>query len=361
MCPQCGALQKERGSACELCGSSLDGFDELVSDESAVEDESVAVELDVPVAPVAPVAATPTAVGGFCTSCGSPFPEGARFCGTCGRRLVALTPGPAVDAAPSGAAPAAGEAPAETSADTPTEGLGRQVLIVIGAGVLLVVGLFFVTVASKRSNGGTGNPAETTELSFTPAPLAPEVESEVTRLREEVESATGANRRVAQTRLTDYLVSEGRFDLAGDVQEAIARESNAEVDWIRAGNLYYDWMERVDGQERVVYAKKAVATYQQALAINPDNLDVRTDMAVAFMYDPENQMEAIANTNSVLEVDSNHVQANFNKGIMLLRIGRYDDAVRQFQRVKTLVGDSGNPIYQRAESALEAVAQVRAS
>ena len=178
---------------------------------------------------------------------------------------------------------------------------------------------------------------------------------------DEIAALTGAEKRARQGDLIEFYIAQSRPDLASAVQDSIARETGAEVDWIRAGNLYYDWMDGVDGPPKAAYAKKAIAAYQEALALNPNNHDVRTDMAIAYMYDPDNSMQAIIQTNQVLEENPDHVQANFNKGIMLLRINRYDEAVVQLERVKSILGDSTNQIYQRADEALRAAEQLRAN
>ena len=66
-------------------------------------------------------------------------------------------------------------------------------------------------------------------------------------------------------------------------------------------------------------------------------------------------MMAIQETNRVLEQDSLHIQANFNRGVMLANINRIDQAVDQFEKVKRIIGDESNPIYQRADQAIESV------
>ena len=86
--------------------------------------------------------------------------------------------------------------------------------------------------------------------------------------------------------------------------------------------------------------------------LDDENLDVRTDMAIAYLYDPENAMMAIQETNKVLESDSLHIQANFNRGIMLTQINRRDQALEQFEKVKRIIGDSEDPVFQRASDAI---------
>ncbi|TDI69444.1 MAG: tetratricopeptide repeat protein [Bacteroidetes bacterium] len=108
-------------------------------------------------------------------------------------------------------------------------------------------------------------------------------------------------------------------------------------------------MESQTPVERAYFARKSIAAYRRALEINPENLDARTDMAIAYMYDSENPMMAIQETMKVLESDSLHVNANFNRAIMLLQINRVDQAIEQLRKVKRIVGDPDNAVYIQAD------------
>ncbi len=388
VCPHCGAVQRGEASACDLCGSSLteDG-DPVASQGDGSRGEPVSEAADAATGHRSKsrtrhvVAASSRKrkdagpvmkAGGFCTHCGSAYLEGARFCGACGEKIVVLddsgetaeeveekeSDGQTVTT-PVRELPAKGDAAVPSRAATDRE-LGRQVLIVVGAGVLLVVGLFFITLASKSTGGDAPPPASGTLVEVTPDPLPADLAAAASILEDEIDRSSGEERRQKQGELIDFYVMQSRLDLAAQVQDSVAHETGSEVDWIRAGNLYYDWMEGIEGPEKGAYAKKAITAYQKALALNPANHDVRTDMAIAYMYDPDNGMQAISETNKVLEDEPEHIQANFNKGIMLLRIGRHDEAGAQFKRVQAIIGDSTNQIYQRAEAALQAVEQLRA-
>jgi Flp pilus assembly protein TadD len=141
------------------------------------------------------------------------------------------------------------------------------------------------------------------------------------------------------------------MDHAGKVQEQIAEESPSAEAWELAGNLHFDWMQtRVNDGERIASATRAIRSYLAALELDPDNLDVRTDLGVAYLNDPANAMEAVLQTNLVLEADPDHVQANFNKGIMLVQIGRLDDAIGQFQKVQQLT-ERDSEVFRRAVEA----------
>jgi hypothetical protein len=59
-------------------------------------------------------------------------------------------------------------------------------------------------------------------------------------------------------------------------------------------------------------------------------------------------MEAIRQTNLVLEKDADHLMANYNKGVFLMRINRLDQALEQFERVKVLAG-AESPYYRQAD------------
>jgi cytochrome c-type biogenesis protein CcmH/NrfG len=74
---------------------------------------------------------------------------------------------------------------------------------------------------------------------------------------------------------------------------------------IKLGNLYYD------GQ---VYPQ-AIQYYEKALAIQPKNADVRTDLGTAYWYtgDPD---KAIASFEKALAIRPNHPDTLFNLGIV---------------------------------------------
>lgn len=242
--------------------------------------------------------------------------------------------------------------PKPPKAEPSTGSVGKQVGIVVVAALLVVVSLFVITSISKQPSGATQQPGDPVPF-VSEGPLPDQFAAREKALRAELDAATSVEdqERIRRS-LIDVYLSAARLDLAGQETREVAILTGAERDWIASGNMFYDWMETKPVAERSPWAVQAIASYGEALAINPDNNDVRTDMAIAYMYDPQNPMLAIQETNAVLARDSLHIQANFNRGIMLMQINRLDQAREQFERVKTLVGDTENPVYQRAVEAL---------
>ena len=77
--------------------------------------------------------------------------------------------------------------------------------------------------------------------------------------------------------------------------------------WMQLGNLYFD----------SDLPEKAIAAYKEALAINPDNADVLTDMGV--MYRKSGKYDkAVQSFDKAVGVDPKHEIARFNKGIVLM-------------------------------------------
>jgi len=99
--------------------------------------------------------------------------------------------------------------------------------------------------------------------------------------------------------------------------------------------------------------RRAIAAYEEVLEQNPGNHDVRTDMATVLLRS-NNPMRGVEELNRVLGEDSTFVPARFNKGLALLWIGRYEQAIEQFEAVQDLAGET-SPQYQQAEQAIELV------
>ena len=356
-CESCGARIDAGAEVCNLCGTPT----EIASNDD-VERDAEADSLEVP------VRVEGTSFDPECDTCGHSNPDGSRFCNRCGSRLVPSRHS-ASDSSRPKAIPASEGKPgfdlarAELSEADQRKGIthledddravGKQVIIVVSAALLLVVVLYVVTVMSGGSAGDFSAVAQPQAGEQTIEPLASQWQDREDEIMAEMESASTVEDRIdARRRLIDLYFAADRLDFAADQTALIAEATQSEEEWILAGNLYFDWMQRAPQSQKAPWAQKAVAAYQGALAINPDNLDVRTDMAIAYMYDPQNSMMAIQETNRVLESDSLHIQANFNRGIMLSQINRLDQAIEQFETVKRIIGDPSDPVYQRAENAI---------
>lgn len=234
--------------------------------------------------------------------------------------------------------------------DETDKAVGKQIMFVVSAALLLVVVLYAVTAMSDGAS--TSPAADVAVVEDEVEPLASQWADRETELKADIDGATGEAQLEARRRLIDLYFAADRLDLAAEQTGLIAEATGSEEEWILAGNLYFDWMQRATDSRKATWARRAVASYQAALNMNPSNLDVRTDMAIAYLYDPQNSMMAIQETNRVLEEDSLHIQANFNRGIMLTQINRVDQALEQFEKVKRIVGNPDDPVYQRAVDAI---------
>jgi rRNA-processing protein FCF1 len=104
-------------------------------------------------------------------------------------------------------------------------------------------------------------------------------------------------------------------------------------------------------------SRAGVRYYERYLAVRPDDVDARSDMASLLFYSGQTD-RAIQQVGQVLEDDSNHVNANFNLGIFYWQ-GRRDlqAAADQMNRVIELTEDDSREhgTLERARLALQQI------
>src|SRR5690625_5994584 len=135
-CAECGALVADGATTCDLCGSKV---------ETSAQD-----------------AATSTEAQGddrFCNHCGWRNPAGSRFCAGCGKPLPA-----AEGARPTMPPAAAPELDAPASTSTNPSDVGKQLSLLVGGGVLIILALYIITLVSKQ-NVRTAGPVQLPTLS----------------------------------------------------------------------------------------------------------------------------------------------------------------------------------------------------
>lgn len=140
------------------------------------------------------------------------------------------------------------------------------------------------------------------------------------------------------TEFRDLLTTDQRNLLDG----LMSLESNPnDLDSIlQVGNAYYALRDQTGS---AAFAQKGIDYYTRYLQAEPDDADVRTDMAVLYFYIGETD-RAIQEASQVIEVDPAHPQANFNLGIFYWR-GRsdYQAAASQFMTVIDVLETSSDP------------------
>lgn len=379
-CPECGARLTAAAEQCDLCGEPVAPSEAAaapIPTEAPAESVEPVPAPDVTepdvaeaVEPVASAHRPALPQGVYCNQCGWKNPVGARFCSMCGAPLQAVDPALLPDT------PVPVSLPPKASASTPLvpvmppeqpsaaasdvqarvdhRTISRQVGIIIGAGVLLVVALFLVTAVSKTRPAASPVPTAPSAVdSGTLPPLDAQVAAQVEALEGEIEQLSGEARLAKQRELVVVLSGAARLDRAALAQQEVAEATNAPDDWKRAGDLFYDWMDPLQGAEKARIAAQAVNAYQRVLDADPNDLDVRTDMATAYLSSNQ-PMQGVAEIKRVLDADPNHLHARFNYGIMLAMIGRTEVAIEQFEQIKSQV-DETSTYYRQADDAIRAL------
>jgi len=225
-----------------------------------------------------------------------------------------------------------------------------QVGTVIVGGIFLMILVYALTVSNE--------PSEKTGLEEY-GHLPKELAVKVSALEDQIWEEDDSERKSAKIReLISLYTLEGRLDLAAGIQRSLAEIVNTAGAWDLAANMYFDWMLQVDEPERLIFAKYAIDSYRRSLELNPSNIGVQTDLAAAYMYYPGFMEQAVEQTNLVLAIHPDHVQANFNLGIMMARTKQFDRAENQFERVKHLTSET-DPRYRESSEAITRIRSIR--
>jgi len=411
-CSSCGARVPPDATQCTLCGTPVDpAAPEKTPDSPSPEETADESEGEPPRAEGEETDADRPV---YCNQCGWENPGDARYCSQCGSELQDLSAGEAPAGTrtvqadlPSGPDETDEEEPASTAADPAAEAapVGQQITLVVGAALLLVVGLFFATRWSQSDGSGAtdgaqpgpstsqatpqrgGSPPSAQGEAGTPSapgsagpatggaseaapstdlrslvdslgqtltgPLAAQADS----LRRLVRNADESQKRQARAELANLLIGAGAPGRAALVQSRRADATETVEDRRRAADLLYKWMRQVQGQsdrQQVRQVARHVAQAYQAVAEQrPQDLDARTRMGEAYLL-TNNPMRGIQAINAVLDQDSTFVPARFQKGLALLQINRLDQALQQFRQVKR-DADSTQAFYQQAQRAIEVI------
>lgn len=124
-----------------------------------------------------------------------------------------------------------------------------------------------------------------------------------------------------------------QFDSAAWFAEEASKFFNNATSWTKAGDDYYQaYTLALDQSKQKVYAAKTRELYGKVLKAQPDNLDVKTKMAMTYLAS-ENPMQGITMLREVLARDPKNELALFNMGMLSIQSGQHARAIERLEEL----------------------------
>ena len=234
-------------------------------------------------------------------------------------------------------------------------------LILVAIAFALVAGLFFLPKAivkpkegrgelaqdaartANRDNGAAapstasveanGQPAEaTTQQPHTVITQNQRREIGMLAAKYVAEPDPIAKLRVAANLAAKYKEVE-KFDSAGYFLEQLAQARPGEQAWKRAADAYFEAFSFAATPERQKQlGAKCQELFGKVLKNNPENLDAKTSLGMAFMAS-DNPVQGVVLLREVLVADPRNEKAMYNLGLLSMQSNQYDKAVERFREL----------------------------
>jgi tetratricopeptide (TPR) repeat protein len=172
-----------------------------------------------------------------------------------------------------------------------------------------------------------GQPAEGVHASATPEQMM-----ELATVRARYNKASDAKTRgLLASELAAAYASASKYDSAGYYYEVAAEARPGEKNYRKAGDQYFEAFTYAATQQRASeLGGKARKMYEQVLKNNPSDLDAKTNVAMTYIAS-ESPMQGITLLREVISADPKNQKALFNLGILSVQSRQYDKAAERFQ------------------------------
>jgi tetratricopeptide (TPR) repeat protein len=125
----------------------------------------------------------------------------------------------------------------------------------------------------------------------------------------------------------------GKFDSAGWFSEEASKFFNTVESWTTAGDNYYQaYTFAIDQAKQKQLVDKAREFYEKVMAKNPNNLEVKTKLAMTFVSS-SNPMQGILMLREVLVTDPKNEMALFNMGMLSIQSGQHERAIERLEEL----------------------------
>ncbi len=243
------------------------------------------------------------------------------------------------------------------SQSTPSNSTNSILFLTVGLLLGLVVGYVFTDGINKKSppslaKGAKAGPLKGNEEVPPGHPSVgpdPEVEKEIQLA---IESGEKNQDYDSQLKVGSYLYQEGRGEQAKKYLLKANELKPAEfVPIVNLGNLHFDLGQQNRDSKMM---KTAIEWYEKALKIKPDDLNINTDIGIAYTFlSPPDNKKALEYIDKSLSKDPKHLQSLYHKTRIYIETKDLKAADITFALFKEASASNPNETLKQAVAALE--------
>jgi Tfp pilus assembly protein PilF len=191
--------------------------------------------------------------------------------------------------------------------------------------------------------GGANRDAESTETaqaeteSSHATPLSPEQQKQIAGLKVTLQQAkTEAQQVSALEKLASAFIGAEKYDSAAYYAANYADKHATLPHVLRAGQLYFEAQTyAINVKKSQILGEKARTYFEKALSLDPNNLLVKTNMAMTYVDTPT-PMKGISLLREVIEQEPTFVPAIFNLGILAIKSNQFGKGQERFTQILKL-------------------------
>lgn len=184
--------------------------------------------------------------------------------------------------------------------------------------------------------------------------LSAEEANTILALESQVEAAVDESERIKMLKqLSGKWFDFGRPAIAGGYARQIAEAEGTEESWSIAGTTFAIGIQRSNEPKiRKYCTEQAVQAFENAISVNPNNLDHKVNLALCYVENPPEAepMKGIQMLIGLNQQNPDNVLVLNNLGRLAIRTGQYDRAIQRLERALSLEPANQNTICLLAQA-----------
>ncbi len=213
--------------------------------------------------------------------------------------------------------------------------LKTRILLIVGSAITiwLIFLLPKVVVDNEAEFGNSSDSTAGEPSAEAHKEVSPEILATISQLRLQVAQGLPKEKNaIFADSLAKLYADAGKFDSAAWFAEEASKFFNTTESWIETGDQYYQaYTFAVDEAKQNQLAEKAREFFNKVLDKDPQNLEVKTKLAMTYLS--SNPMQGVMMLREVLEADPKNELALLNMGMLSIQSGQYERAVERLEEL----------------------------